>query len=99
MVPRLRRTSVLQERTDPETQAALDRLGVDIARLRARSGLSQRRLGEIARVDQSTISRFERGLAPGIAITSVARIIVALDGHVTQVSATARAFAAFGFDG
>jgi len=92
-------TSMRQERTDPESQAALDRLGVDISRLRARGGLSQRRLAEIARVDQSTISRLERGLAPGVAITSVARIIVALDGHVTRLSPTMQAFASFGFDG
>jgi transcriptional regulator with XRE-family HTH domain len=87
------------DRTDPATQAALDRLGTDIARLRARSGLSQRGLAAISRVDQGTISRFERGLAPGVAITSIARIIMALDGHVTRLPAGVEAFAPFWRDG
>jgi transcriptional regulator with XRE-family HTH domain len=84
------------EEEDPESQAALDRLGLDILRLRARSGLSQRRLGALARVDQGTISRFERGLAPGVAITSVARIIMALDGHVLRLSPALEAWARLG---
>ena len=92
---RLRLTFLREERTDPETQAALDRLGVDIARLRAQAGLSQRALAAIARVDQSTISRFERGLAPGVAITSIARIILALDGRVTRMPPGMPAWAPF----
>ena len=39
---------------------------------------SQRRLQEVSGVHQSTISRLERGLAPGLRVATLARIVAAL---------------------
>jgi ribosome-binding protein aMBF1 (putative translation factor) len=81
----MRRTRPSQEweqSTDPETRAALDRLGAQVKELRATMGWSQRDLAARCRVDQGTISRFERGLAPGVRAVSVARMIRALDGRL-----------------
>jgi hypothetical protein len=52
-------------------------------------GVSQHRLARDARVHQSVISRFERGLRPRLSATAVARLLVAIgacpaalpDGH------------------
>ena len=41
-------------------------------------GLSQRKLESLCRVDQTTISRLERGLAPGLRLERLAAIMAVL---------------------
>ena len=69
---------------DPEVCAALERLGAQLIRLRAEAGWSQRDLAARCGLDQSTISRIERGRAPGMRLASFARIIRALDGRLDR---------------
>ena len=76
-----------EEKTDPRTRAALDRLGADCFALRAAAGLTQRGLAQRSGIDQGTISRFERGLAPGVHADSVARLIEALEGRLIRTTA------------
>ena len=45
-----------------------------VRRCRRSSGLSQRRLGDRSGVSQSTISRLERGLVPGLATWKLVKI-------------------------
>jgi transcriptional regulator with XRE-family HTH domain len=53
-------------------------IGDDVRCTRLAAGLSQERLAAVAGVAQSTISRIERGVAPGAGIERIARIMVAL---------------------
>ena len=47
---------------------------------RRRAGITQRQLGRVAGVDQSTISRLERGRLNGMRLKRLASILAALDG-------------------
>jgi transcriptional regulator with XRE-family HTH domain len=67
---------------DPEVRAELEMLGGQLVRLRVRAGWSQRVLAAHCQLDQSTISRVERGRAPGMRLASFVRIIAALGGRV-----------------
>jgi transcriptional regulator with XRE-family HTH domain len=68
---------------DPLERAAVERFGRDIADLCQARGLSQRGLAARCGVNQATISRLMRGRTPGMRLKTVARIVLALDGHVT----------------
>ena len=81
MLARLRPTAA-RGTTNLRSGEALDRFGADVAKLCAARGLSQRRLAAMCGVDQGTISRMMRGLAPGLRLEAVARILLALEGHV-----------------
>jgi transcriptional regulator with XRE-family HTH domain len=48
--------------------------GADLRRCRYNAGLSQETVERIARVDQSSISRVERGLVPRMAMAKVVRL-------------------------
>ena len=70
---------------DPTTRVATERLGREIAQLCVARGMSQRSLSARSGVSQATISRLMRGMTPGTRLWTVARILAALDGHVTGV--------------
>ncbi len=63
---------------DPSARDALKRIGRGIAAARRAHGLSQLQLEQLSGVDQTTISRLEHGLAPGIRLERLARIAAAL---------------------
>jgi transcriptional regulator with XRE-family HTH domain len=50
-------------------------LGADIRRARWQSGLSQAGLEVLSGVDQTTISRLENGLAPGLRLIRLVKIL------------------------
>ena len=56
----------------------LVRVGADLRRARLAAMLSQRQLGRMTGVDQATISRLERGLAGGMAVARLARLIAVI---------------------
>lgn len=68
----------VRTRLRPWVDPSLVALGQRVRVTRARLGLSQRGLERLAGVDQSVISRFERGQRPKLSATAVARILVAL---------------------
>jgi transcriptional regulator with XRE-family HTH domain len=51
---------------DPRTAAFMKAVGRQLFFARIGQGLSQRQLERLCSVDQTTISRLERGLAPGL---------------------------------
>jgi transcriptional regulator with XRE-family HTH domain len=53
-------------------------LGGDLRRARLAARLSQDRLARVSHVSQATISRIERGLAPGVVLAKIAMIMRAL---------------------
>ena len=57
---------------------ALQAIGDDVRRTRLDAGLSQDDLAAISGIAQSTISRIERGVAPGAGLERLARIMVAV---------------------
>jgi transcriptional regulator with XRE-family HTH domain len=59
---------------DPRTVGFLKSVGRQVFFARIWQGLSQRQLEYLCRVDQSTISRLERGLAPGLRLERLAAI-------------------------
>lgn len=63
----------------PRTSDTLRNFGRRVRQVRMAMGLSQRALAAIVGVDQSVISRFENGRAPGIRFDKVAAILAALD--------------------
>jgi len=63
---------------DPAVMGALAALGRAVASARARQGLSQEALEARSGVDQTTVSRFERGKAPGLRADRVAGLLVGL---------------------
>jgi transcriptional regulator with XRE-family HTH domain len=63
---------------DPRTKRVLERVGKTAMLTRVGQGLSQRRLGALCGVDQSTICRLENGLAPGLRLDKLAKIIAVL---------------------
>ena len=69
---------VPREVRDPLDQEALERLGRAVRAARQAQGLTQMRLERRTGVDQTTISRIERGLEPGLALVRLARICTVL---------------------
>jgi transcriptional regulator with XRE-family HTH domain len=67
---------------DPVVQIGLEAIGDMIRRARVRRVLSQRHLGRLAGVHASTISRLENGTLHGCRLSTLARIIAALQGAV-----------------
>ena len=67
---------------DAADEHALQRLGLGLKGARQARGWSQRDLERASGVDQSMISRFERGLAPGLHATLLARLLAGLDADV-----------------
>ena len=66
------------EDLDPETRAGLLLLGEAFARLRSSRGISQRGLANMVDLSQSSISRFEAGIAPGMRARRMARMLAVL---------------------
>jgi transcriptional regulator with XRE-family HTH domain len=58
------------------------RVGATLRALRRRRGLSQRRLGELAGLSQSTASRVERGHLGALSVDALARIFGVLDARI-----------------
>jgi transcriptional regulator with XRE-family HTH domain len=63
---------------DRRVTASLIAMGRAVQRARASQGISQEVLEARSHIDQSTISRFERGLAPGLRLDRVAQILTGL---------------------
>lgn len=58
------------------------RVGATLRVLRRRRGLSQRRLGELAGLSQSTVSRAERGHLGSLSVDALGRIFGVLDARI-----------------
>jgi HTH-type transcriptional regulator/antitoxin HipB len=58
------------------------RVGATLRALRRRRGLSQRRLGEMAGLSQSTVSRVERGHLGSVSLDALGRLFGALDARI-----------------
>lgn len=69
-------------RIDPATREALRILGAVLRQLRLERGLSQRALASRCGLSQSTISRLECGLADGVRVAWIARLLAGLDSNV-----------------
>lgn len=69
-------------RLDEETRHALRVLGQVLRGLRIERGLSQRALAGRCGLSQATISRLECGLAEGVRVAWIARLLVGLDTRV-----------------
>ena len=67
---------------DEPTAEALRVLGRILYELRRQRGLSQRALAARCGLSQATISRLENGLAPGVRIAWIARLLAGLDSDV-----------------
>jgi transcriptional regulator with XRE-family HTH domain len=63
---------------DPKTVAFMKAVGRQVFFARVGQGLSQRHLEHLCGVDQTTISRLERGLAPGLRLERLATIMAVL---------------------
>jgi transcriptional regulator with XRE-family HTH domain len=74
-----------EEPLPPEVQAGLDILGGDIRNMRLSDDVTQRELGELAWMDQSTVSRVERGLMPGLPLNRYARLRAAAEGRLGPI--------------
>ena len=70
---------------DDDLVDQLEQLGAVIRRARIIRGLSQRALESHSGVDQTMISRVERGQAPGIRLERIAAILVALHADIALV--------------
>jgi transcriptional regulator with XRE-family HTH domain len=70
---------------DEPTAEALRALGEILLRVRGARGLSQRALAGRCGLSQSAISRLENGLAPGVRIAWVARLLAGLDQGVPPI--------------
>ena len=66
------------EDLDPDTRAGLLLLGEAFAKLRSSRGISQRGLANMVDLSQSSISRFEAGIAPGMRARRMARMLAVL---------------------
>jgi hypothetical protein len=69
----------------PEVQAGLDAMGAEIRQLRVAAELTQRELEELAWMDQSRISRTERGLVPRLPLHRYVRLRLAVEGRLGPV--------------
>ena len=65
---------------DAATLHGLTLVGQIVYEGRRRAGITQRHLGRMAGVHQSTISRLERGQLNGMRLKLLARIVAYLDG-------------------
>jgi transcriptional regulator with XRE-family HTH domain len=66
------------DRLDPLREAALREFGNILRTLRAQRGLSQRALAARCGLSQSTICRLETGIARGVRIRVLARMLAGL---------------------
>ncbi len=64
---------------DAETREAMQVLGGVLRQLRTERGLSQRALARRCGLSQSTLSRLESGLAQGVRVAWIARLLAGLD--------------------
>jgi transcriptional regulator with XRE-family HTH domain len=77
---------------DPRSTAVMRAVGRGIRLNRLAQGLTQRDLEELCGLDQTTFSRLERGLAPGMSIERLAGIIAVLRiNELTNLQAHRRA--------
>jgi hypothetical protein len=65
---------------NPATRRALEALGLAVRHARGQTGLSQMSLEGWSGVDQTTISRFERGLAPSLSAVKLVDLSLGLRG-------------------
>jgi hypothetical protein len=65
---------------EPKLRQALEALGLAVRYARSRAGISQDILERLSEVDQSAISRFERGLAPSFSAVKLVSLSLALRG-------------------
>lgn len=65
----------------PHEQSLIDRFGMEFRRCRSLTGMTQAELGERVSVAQSTISRLENGLAPGISFITLLRLSDRMRGY------------------
>jgi predicted XRE-type DNA-binding protein len=65
---------------DPRTREALEALGLAVRHARGQAGLSQEGLERWSGVDQTTISRFERGLAPSFSAVKLVMLSLGMQG-------------------
>jgi len=72
--------SFRQEHRDELVDEGFAWIGVAVRRRRQRLGLTQQRLGSLSGVDQSVISRLERGQLRGLRWSRFARLVGALGG-------------------
>ena len=63
---------------DEWTVVALEEIGAAVRYLRNQQGVTQRVMADRAGLSQSTISRLENGLAPGLRIAWLARLLAGL---------------------
>ena len=68
------------ETVDARTQAVMAAIGIAVRNSRRATGVSQTVLAERSGVSQSTISRLERGAAPGLRLATLAAAISAMGG-------------------
>ena len=68
-----------------EVQAEIDAMGAAIRRMRIAADATQRELGDVAYLDQSTISRVERGLMPRLPMYKYARLHAAAEGRLGPI--------------
>jgi ribosome-binding protein aMBF1 (putative translation factor) len=71
--------SVGLSNADPSILRGLELIGQVVYEGRRRAGVTQRRLAELADVDQSTISRLERGRLNGLRLKRLASILATLE--------------------
>lgn len=71
-------TGLIRFEPKPEPRPVEERLGMAILQLRLYRGWSQRQLGRVSKLDQSMISRLERGKLPGMAIRRLYDLLRAL---------------------
>jgi transcriptional regulator with XRE-family HTH domain len=76
------------DRLDPLSEAALREFGNILRTLRAQRGLSQRALAARCGLSQSTICRLETGIARGVRIRVLARMLAGLERGLEHDSDT-----------
>lgn len=64
-----------RRRAEPEIESLMRALGADIRRARWQAGISQSGLEVLSGVDQTTISRLENGIAPGLRLVRLVTIL------------------------
>jgi hypothetical protein len=69
----------------PEIQAEVDAIGADIRRMRIVANATQLELEDLAHLDQTSISRVERGLMPRLPLYKYARLRAAVEGRLGPI--------------